>query len=626
VPPAPFDNESDTDFDCDTHPVYQQQGTNAVELGGNLGFAPLPTIPLPVLKLENIDIRQAILDEITATGLFPDLSLISEVEVCINFAYMQNIDAEGFNITQSAIASKPIIFHVTTLATIDVPSVSYDLSIAPTEVWQTAGFNFSVPELRTSLGGKANVAISTGDNTLIFDEWQSIATIELNCTLLPAIFGENNNPFGENIESPYLFIGLKRVRTNAGLWNGLQLLGDMLAAPCSVGNHTPGFFQTSFGADWQAGNGDTASLFSGGNWRNEVDAVLLEVYSPTNPTTEWLNPSGDSNQGIMDAWRAVNPEAHYDETGKMIIYDQAYAVNQIQYTWLRVPSGQTNFAFAMFPAPFNGWVRLVAYHRTDGKIFVQDPQYKCSSLVYPAYPEYPFSFDVTALPGYMGHFEPNDLTGYADGDPVTTIPGLLPSNDFTPVSGGTGATYNASDSDANGLSTLSFSGNGFVSASPASFGGTNKLTVVAAISHADTTSRIYLSSSSDYGAHNDAFELKTNSSQFVAAASGNTAEITATTSSVPTNQLAVVTSVFDKSLGSAEAKIYLNGTLQGANSGSTNNTNGFGDYNLYLSGRAGTIVPWNGKIAHISIFNDALSDADRTALENDLITRFGITI
>lgn len=386
--PSTLDPNNVITFDCVNTPVTTHTGADSTDFAANLGFAALAAVPVPVYHPTAVDIRPAIITALQNSGQISDINAVDLVEVCLEFAYLDRIDIQAFGVTQSVIKSKPITLTTVTLAQGGNPSVSYPFTVPASEGWETPEFNFRLPAIG-NVKAKARVAISNDDkNTVIFDHFQDIAQILLDCELLPAIFGNFNNPFDNIVNSPYLFIGLKTAIVRSPTWRGVGVPLDV-DQPCAVGNIQPGFFQDSYGFDWKNATGDTQNLFSGVNW-GDVDNILLEVYIPAAGGGLWMPPSGSNNQAIMDAWRAANPEVYRDAGGNMILYGESLATNQICYTWLRVPAGQTNFAVDMAQIPTSCWMRIVAYRVAhDGSFVVQDDAHRCTSIVYPPYPNDP---------------------------------------------------------------------------------------------------------------------------------------------------------------------------------------------------------------------------------------------
>ena len=388
--PPPNPGYTDHLFNCDNNHFYTDIGTDNVVLAGTLNFIPMPTLPIPVADETDLELKHGIDTMIVNNGI-PSGSNISEVEICVVYAGTGTLLATALGFSQASMTSKLPAFTVTTDATATPPNEVYTDKVPPTDSWETQLFKMNLPNLPgVTVSAQCVTVVSDSSNHIIFDDWEHISSIKLNYTLLPGIFGPNNNIFDDISNSPVVQLGLYRVRVLDATWRGVGYPVDV-DSPCLVGNITPGFLQDAASWDWKNSSGDTQDLFSGVNWISDIDAVLIETYSPSSGQGLWMPASGSSSQGIEDAWRNINPEAHYDASNNLIIYSDTYATNQIQYTWLRVPNGQTNFAVDVYPIPFNGWVKIVAFHNsTTGQVTIQDAAHKCSSLTYPAYPAYPF--------------------------------------------------------------------------------------------------------------------------------------------------------------------------------------------------------------------------------------------
>lgn len=389
VPPPPL-NEPEFTYDCGLYPVYSHQGTNDLELAGNLGFAAIAAAPIPVLKEVAYSLKSAINAKLS-TDLGFTLSQVDLVELCVQFAYLSRVEVTGFKITESAISSKPPTLTVITLAENNTPSTTYSEVLKPSEEWATAEFAFSPPMLNTTLSAKGIVAVAINPNSVLLDHYSDIADIQLSCELMPAIFDSANNPFANTTDSPFLELSIIRVRTKLSTWRGVGFAGD-IDNVCGVVGIAPGFLQDAWSVDLKNATGDTQDLFSGVNWISTIDAILVEVYCPNTGSGMWMPPSGSSGQSTMDAWRAANPQAYYDGSNNLIIYSDTLATNQICYTWLKVSAGMTtNFAVDIYPVPLTCWARIVAFHDSGtGEIKVQDDANKCTTITYPPYPAYPF--------------------------------------------------------------------------------------------------------------------------------------------------------------------------------------------------------------------------------------------
>lgn len=96
-----------------------------------------------------------------------------------------------------------------------------------------------------------------------------------------------------------------------------------------------------------------------------------------------------------------------------------------------------------------------------------------------------------------------------------------------------------------------------------------------------------------------------------------------TLSPLPPDRWTHLVAVFDKSLSALETKAYVNGSLDGGNIfGNADNTNNFGNQNLYIGSRAGTVEFFDGKIDEIMIFSTALDASQILQIFNNQSSKF----
>ena len=388
--PTPDPGYHDYNFVCNNNTVYTSYGCfGGPVLAEELGFVPLPTLPIPVAKEVDWEIKGAIDNMIVNNGI-TNTAGISEVELCVDYTCLGSLVASADGFSQQGMRSKLPTLTVIKDATAVPPNEVIVIPIPPSETWATDLFKMTLPGFGLPLAVKAVVAISKDDNTVIISDWQHVSSILVNYTEIPAIFGPDNNIFDNISDSPFTKIGLKRVRVLDDTWPGLALVGGVTSNQCTVNNIAPAFLQNNWGVDINNADGPVTDIINYPNWVN-ADAVLFEVYVPAPPGGIWMGGSGGSSQGILDAWRSANPEGPYDNDGNLIIFSEDRQVDRICYTWLKVPPGQTNFAASITPVPLSCWVKIVAWHNaTTGEITIQAEANKCGSITYPAYPSYPY--------------------------------------------------------------------------------------------------------------------------------------------------------------------------------------------------------------------------------------------
>lgn len=387
---TPPPGTNDHVFNCGDYPVFEYSGCNEIVLAQELNFVPLPTLPIPVQKQLAFELYNAIVNQIQATGTVPDVTKVDEVELCIQFAYLATLiaSADGFS-TQSLTSLHPYL-HIHQPASGSDPEETYNKKLLPSEQYLTDLFSMKMPELPITLQAKALTFVSDDPNSVIIEEFDKVDSIQLIETIMPTVFGTDNNPFEDQSSSPHMLLSLKRVREKRHTWPGLAMVGGVTSNQCTVYNIAPAFLQNNWGGDINNADGPVTDIINYPNWVN-ADAVLFEVYVPAPSGGMWMEGSGGSSQGIIDAWRSVNPLAHHDLDGNLVIFREIDQINRICYTWLKVPPGQTNFAASITPVPLSCWVKIVAWHNaTTGEITVQADANKCGSITYPTYPPYPY--------------------------------------------------------------------------------------------------------------------------------------------------------------------------------------------------------------------------------------------
>lgn len=116
--------------------------------------------------------------------------------------------------------------------------------------------------------------------------------------------------------------------------------------------------------------------------------------------------------------------------------------------------------------------------------------------------------------------------------------------------------------------------------------------------------------SENYNAHNDGFVVFHETNGAITCGLLGNANYSMWTSSaaISNNAWNHITCMFDKSLSSNEAKMYINGALAAGSNGGYNgdNTNNFGNYPLYIGARGGTSNWTLGNIDEIALWSRAL--------------------
>jgi hypothetical protein len=113
----------------------------------------------------------------------------------------------------------------------------------------------------------------------------------------------------------------------------------------------------------------------------------------------------------------------------------------------------------------------------------------------------------------------------------------------------------------------------------------------------------------------------------VAGPGGSTLALTAANNVCPPGVFKVITNTLNTTSATASdrARFYFNGLLDSTVNSTTGNTSGSSNTNLFIGSSSNGFAPLKGDIAEILIYNTALSDTDRAAVEGYLMTKWAIS-
>lgn len=182
----------------------------------------------------------------------------------------------------------------------------------------------------------------------------------------------------------------------------------------------------------------------------------------------------------------------------------------------------------------------------------------------------------------------------------------------------------------NGLPVVRFDATDCLTTSAIDFTGTSGLTVFAVTANIPSgTDRVIVESSASFSANAGSFILYRDTSNKVQVDHrGNVGNGFCVGTTNITSTATVLTGWYDFTQAvNAENQLYVNGTAEGTKSGGANNTGAFGNHVLNIGARNdGALIPLNGDIAEIILYNSVLSNASRQLVERYLGAKYGITV
>lgn len=221
--------------------------------------------------------------------------------------------------------------------------------------------------------------------------------------------------------------------------------------------------------------------------------------------------------------------------------------------------------------------------------------------------------------GLVGWYDAAALTGLSDADSVTTWPDASGNgNDVTQGTAANKPTYQTNE--LNGRPVVRFDGtddrlkvdflNGLT--------GLDEGTLIAVLKQTPSGSRYAATFS------NDGLYIATNaSSHYLAACAGNVGYSQHRLASV-VSTWTLVSNVTDMGLASTEAKLWVGGTPGDTRDLDSNNTGTFPVASFFLGCSYIETAFFNGDIAEVLIYDHALSDDDREAVEAYLTAKWGL--
>ena len=221
-----------------------------------------------------------------------------------------------------------------------------------------------------------------------------------------------------------------------------------------------------------------------------------------------------------------------------------------------------------------------------------------------------------------------DQLSLSNDDPITTwtaAPGVGSAKDFTQSSSSVKPTYKTNVQ--NGKPAAYFDGgDAMASSASVDLSGTNAITFFLVFRPTVLSgTNILLELSANYNSSQGGFVAYIASNNLTGGHHGDIdyADFTHnTTLAINTTYLASV--VLDKSLGTNEPTVWINGASSGSRSHNGNNTNAFDSATLYLGARNQNAVFYTGYIMEFALYSSALGTTDRQTVETYLNSKWAI--